>query len=154
MSASVKTRLEAIRARLKNGTHYDQHTQEAIERADKFFGTKLWVWALAEEFFGHPERGRRKGTRVWDGRRLRELAYRWHELKNEYPKLSDTKIAKIISEEPEFKEYQNHPELLRQRLADAKKEWDRYCTEYAEDWMAELARQGKSLDFSLEDDEL
>jgi hypothetical protein len=150
MSASVKSRLEAIRARLKNGFRYDRHTREAMERAEKYFGTKHWVDAVAEEFFGHPKRGRRKGTKVWDEYRLRELAKTRLELKNDCPELSDVEIAELISEEPEFREYRSNPELLRQRLPAAKKELNRYWNQYAEDWMAELARN----DESLEDDEL
>ena len=112
----------------------------SLQRAAKFFEldhtypADLFVLALvlAEELFGERKRGRKPGNRAWDWTRFLELGFLYEKLKSEWPRLNDTRIAAVIVKDPAFKEYRSNPELIRQRLPEAKRElagWEeRYGT--------------------------
>jgi hypothetical protein len=114
----------------------------SLERAAKFLGldhahpSHLFVLALvlAEELFGKRRRGRKPGNRAWDENRFLELGSLYQELKRDCPRTSDSELAETIAEDPAFKEYRNNPELIRQRLPQAKREWEKWADGYAEGW--------------------
>jgi hypothetical protein len=95
---------------------------------------------LAEELFNR-RRGPKSGNQAWDAHRFLELGRLYNELKREWPRASDTEIAEIISWDPEFKEYRNNPELIRQRLPQAKREWEKWALNSAEDWYLNFANR-------------
>jgi hypothetical protein len=98
----------------------------------------LLALLLAEELFGKRRRGPRSGNQKWDAHRFLELGFLYEELKRESPCKSDSKLAEIIAEDAAFKEYRNHPELIRQRLPQAKREWEKWACDCAESWFANL----------------
>ena len=89
---------------------------------------------LAEELFGKRRRGPKLGNQKWDAERFLELGYLYEELKRDCPRTSDSELAETIALDPAFKEYRNHPELIRQRLPEAKRELARWQEQCAEDW--------------------
>jgi hypothetical protein len=116
----------------------------SLERAAKFLGldhahpSGLFVLALvlAEELFGKRKRGPKPGIRSWDANRFLQLGFLYDELKGEYPRLSDSKLVALIVEDPAFKEYRGNPELIRQRLPEAKRERTRWWEDNAADILA------------------
>ena len=96
---------------------------------------------LAEEYFGKRRRGRKPGNKAWDENRFLELGSLYNELKRDCPRTSDSELAEIIVADPAFKEYRNNPELIRQRLPQAKREWEKWALDYAEDWFANFANR-------------
>jgi hypothetical protein len=118
----------------------------SLDRAAQFFGLDhthppdLFVLAilLAEDQFGERKRGRKPGNVVWDSNKYLQLGFKYVELKHEHPGESDTKLAVAIVKDPEFREYRGNPELIRQRLPEAKRQH--------EEWWAE-----KVMDYSLDD---
>jgi hypothetical protein len=113
-----------------------------LEKSAQFFELDhthppdLFVLAhiLAEEVFGTRVRGRKKGNKIWTDQRYLELAFKYYELKGQRPKLNDTKLAELISQEKAFREYRNNSELIRQRLYKARQEykvWSEYQNEEA-----------------------
>jgi hypothetical protein len=114
-----------------------------LDRAAEFFGLDhthppdLFVLALllAEELFGKRKRGRKPGNVEWDWKKYEQLVFKYLKLKREHPRDSDTKLAAAIVEDPEFRVYRGNPELIRQRLPEAKRRyeaWKRY-----EEWLDE-----------------
>lgn len=99
------------------------------------YDLSLLAHILAETIFGSSARGRKKGDKIWTSQRLLALASKYFELKSQNPKFNDTKIADLISQDGEFREYRNNPELIRQRLSKARHEdWLEYKRE---EWAAE-----------------
>jgi hypothetical protein len=104
---------------------------QSLEKAAKFFGLdhtrsrdlSVLAYILADIIFGSRARGRKKGDKVWNDFRLRALGHVYEEVKRRNPKLSDTKIAQLICQEEEFREYRNNPEPIRQRLPRARQEF-------------------------------
>ena len=94
----------------------------------------LLALLLAEELFGKRRRGPKSGNQKWDAERFLELGYLYEELKRDCPRTSDSELAETIALDPAFKEYRNHPELIRQRLPEAKRELARWQEQCAEDW--------------------
>jgi hypothetical protein len=123
----------------------------SLKRAAEFFGLNptvesdvcLLALLLAEELFGKRRRGRKPGNKAWDERRLLELAHLYEELKREWPRASDTEIAKVISGDPEFNEYRSNPDLIRKRLPEAKRRlmawWEENGPDVLEDYLADQA---------------
>jgi hypothetical protein len=103
---------------------FDKAALEALRRAEAYFGTDCWfalATAMAEVLFP-AGRGRKKGLKRWDENRHFELARAYFEVKRVNPRIGDDgKVAEIISEHPNFNEYRNHSELLRQRFGKAKR---------------------------------
>ena len=89
---------------------------------------------LAEELFGKRRRGPRSGNQKWDAHKFLELGFLYEELKQESPCTSDSERAETIASDPAFKEYRNNPELIRQRLPEAKRELFKWQDQYAEAW--------------------
>jgi len=122
----------------------------SLERAAEFFRLNevyrldptresdvfLLALLLAEELFGKRRRGPKSGNQKWDEARFLELGKLYQELKREWPHTSDRELAETIVWDPAFKEYRNNPELIRQRLPEAKREWMKWARDYAEDWFA------------------
>jgi hypothetical protein len=113
----------------------------SLKRAAEFFGLNLSIPAdvhtlalvLAEEVFGKRKRGRKPGNAAWDADRFLQLAFFYFcEIKVEWPRLNDTKLAEKIAETDGFKEYRNNPELIRQRLPKAKREYSQWCADTLE----------------------
>jgi hypothetical protein len=92
----------------------------------------LLALLLAEELFGKRRRGPKSGNQKWDAERFLELGCLYEELKRDCPRLNDTQLAKIIAEEPAFKEYRDHPELIRQRIPEARRRLLKYQIECGE----------------------
>jgi len=101
----------------------------------------LLALLLAEELFGKRRRGPKSGNQKWDAHRLLKLGFLYEELKREWPRTSDSELAETIASDPAFKEYRNNPELIRQRLPEAKRELARWQYQYAEDWFANFANR-------------
>ena len=102
--------------------------------------------AMAEVLFPAPGRGRKKG-RIWDDKRYRQLGSAYFNMQRDHPRLSDVKIATIISkDDPDFKEYRSDPELLRQRLAKAKREYNSWAEDQAADYFNENDREDDDRD--------
>jgi hypothetical protein len=101
----------------------------------------LLALLLAEELFGKRRRGRKAGDKAWDEHRYLELGFLYKELKRECPRTSDSELAETIAADPAFKEYRNNPELIRQRLPQAKREWEKWALNYAEDWFLNSANR-------------
>jgi hypothetical protein len=95
---------------------------------------------LAEELFKRRP-GRKPGNKAWDENRFLELGFLYKELKRDCPRTSDTELAKIIAADPAFKEYRDNPELIRQRLPQAKREWEKWALNSAEDWFLNFANR-------------
>jgi hypothetical protein len=118
----------------------------SLERAAEYFGLNhthppdLFVLAilLAENLFGERKRGRKPGNVLWDSNKYLQLGFKYMDLKRERPRESDAKLAVAIAEDSEFREYRRNPELIRQRLPEAKRQH--------EEWWAETA-----VDYSLDD---
>jgi len=116
----------------------------SLKRAAEFFGldhaipadVSMLALVLADELFGERKRGRKAGNQAWDTDRFLELGFAYDELKKDYPHLSDTKLAELLVDIHEFKEYRNNPELIRQRLSRAKRELQEWSIAYGEDWAA------------------
>ena len=88
-----------------------------LERAQEFFGTDddhLLALAMAEVLFGS---GEAKGVKVWTDKRLFQLGLTYYDIKNEHPRMSDSKIAELICKNPDFK---GDAESIRQRLRAAR----------------------------------
>ena len=96
----------------------------------------LLALLLAEELFGKRRRGRKPGNMAWDEKRFLELGFLYKELKRDCPHTSDSELAEIIAADPAFNEYRNNPELIRQRLPQAKREWEKWVRDYEPDWFA------------------
>jgi hypothetical protein len=120
----------------------------SLDRAAEFFGLDhkhppdlfLLALLLAEELFGKRKRGPRPGNKVWNTVKFLRLGYKYRDLKLERPRESDAKLAVAIAEDPEFRQYRCNPELIRQRLAGAKRQLEeqkRY-----EDWVDEHTDYG------------
>jgi hypothetical protein len=121
---------------------------KSLEKAAHFFGldhthpddlSKL-AHILAEEVFGARRRGRKTGGKIWNSERYLELGFRYQIAKRENPKLSDVKISEIMGNSPQFREYKNNPEQIRQKFPQARRKY--------EDWRWEFAEQ---LDMDPED---
>jgi hypothetical protein len=113
----------------------------SLKRAAEFFGLNPSIPAdvhtlalvLAEEVFGERKRGRKPGNAAWDADRLLQLAFFYfQEIKVEWPHLNDTKLAEKIAEIDAFKEYRSNPELIRQRLPKAKREYGQWSADTLE----------------------
>jgi len=121
------------------GTLYCDPT--SLQRAAEFFGLNptlesdlcLLALLLAEELFGKRRRGPKSGNQAWDAKRFLELARLYEEFKREWPRVSDTEIAEVISRAPEFKEYRSNPDLIRKRLPEAKRRLMAWWEEYEPD---------------------
>jgi hypothetical protein len=104
----------------------------SLERAAIFFeldhshpqDRSVLIHILAEILFGTRKRGKKTGDKVWTDNRFLMLAFKYRERKSSNPNCNDTEIAELISKEPEFNEYRNNPELIRQRLSRARREYD------------------------------
>jgi hypothetical protein len=129
----------------------------SLKRAAEFFGLNLSIPAdvhtlalvLAEELFGERKRGRKAGNAAWDADRLLELGFLYYyEVKVEWPSLNDSKLAEKIAETDGFKEYRSNPELIRQRLPKAKREYDKW----SKDTKAELDDMMANFPFPEGDD--
>jgi hypothetical protein len=104
------------------------------------------LWLLADVVFGRGKKGRPKGSSTsWGatrrGNRLVILGEIYDRKKRVNPKLSDTKIAKLIKEEHELFE-NDDVEQIRQRLRKAQKEYWLWCdcrddASEPEDWEQE-----------------
>jgi len=101
----------------------------------------LLALLLAEELFGQRRRGPKSGNQKWDAERFLELAHLYEELKRDCSRLNDTELAELIVKDLAFKEYRNNPELIRQRLPQAKREWEKWARDYAEDWFTNFANR-------------
>ena len=73
----------------------------------------LLMAMMAEVLFGRHKRGRSKGTVTWTSRKYMELGEAYAEIHAKDPKLSDTKIAELLSRTGAYKSYP--AEVLRQR---------------------------------------
>jgi hypothetical protein len=96
----------------------------------------LLALLLAEELFGKRRRGPKSGNQKWDAERFLELGFLYEELKRDCSRLSDTQLVELVVKDFAFKEYQNHPELIRQRLPEAKRVLAKWQEDYASDMMA------------------
>jgi hypothetical protein len=77
---------------------------------------------LVDVIFDRRKRGRPSGTKsAWSLLRRARLAGLYEETKRQNPKLSDTKIAKLICEHKEFKN--DDPEQIRQRLRSVSRQF-------------------------------
>jgi hypothetical protein len=152
---------KTIQKRLNNARlQYYLREPESVARAAKAFGLdpndvsqrEQLLYKLADVFFGAPgKKGRPKGSRTSWGKRLIALGRLCNEIKDESPKLSDAKIAKLITKDPEFKH--DDPEQIRQRLPEARYIYEEWCAEYememldaAYDYMAEHPDEFPQLD--------
>ena len=111
---------------------------KSLERAADFFGLNLkqeldWdilIRVLAAVLFPTKKRGRTKGdNKYWTDYRLCLLGRKDSEIRTENPDYSDTEIARVISEDAEFKQFRKDPDPIRKRLPAGRKslEWlDRY----------------------------
>jgi hypothetical protein len=106
---------------------FDDDPREALRRAEKYFGTNKesdLLLAMAVVLFPPPGRGRKKG-KTWNFDKYLRLGLAYDRVKRDCPKRTDGQIAEIISkEDPDFREYRNNSELLRQRLPEAKRIYD------------------------------
>ena len=133
-SKTMQKRLQRARWRVD----WDCSKHEAtLTKAAEYFGLdpkdagqrERLLYKLADALFGPPgEKGRPKDTMTSWGSRLVTLGGIYEEKKNENPKLSDAKIAKLIKQEHE--EFKNdNVEQIRQRL--------RWAHELYRDWSYE-----------------
>jgi len=83
---------------------------------------------MAEVLFGRQEPGGTKEIKTWTRQRYLLLAQAYHEIKREHPRMSDTKIAELLCDDPDFK---GDAENLRQRLVKAKREFERWAEQDA-----------------------
>jgi hypothetical protein len=139
----LRKRMASVRTRRfkPHGWVFDGPAYEALKRAKDFFGTDSMLalaTAMAEVLFPGEGRGRKRGSKTWDDNKHLQLAFAYFELKSEHPRLKDVKIAEIISRDPNFKEYHNNHELLRQRLGKAKRQYGLWGGDQA----AEMAKLG------------
>jgi hypothetical protein len=147
----LKKRIATVRARYSSPYFYlDRTAHEALRRAKEYFRTdneSSLAYAMAEILFGAPGRGRKKGKILDDNWHL-QLGFAYFEVRYEHPRLSDVKIAEIISKNPQFKEYRSNPELLRQRLGEAKRQYSLW-----EEWKREEAESDSSLEYDADRDD-
>jgi hypothetical protein len=84
------------------------------------------------------------------------LAFKYRELKSSNPNCNDTEIAELISKEREFNEYRNNPELIRQRLPNARREYDVWWEHTMEEaefyWRGDTAPDTDPADYADYDD--
>jgi hypothetical protein len=92
--------------------------------------------AMAEVLFGGQARGRPKGVKTWTENRYLHLGFAYYRIKHEHPRKSDTKIAAILGKHPDFK---GDPENIRQRLGEAKRQYNLWAEHEAEDYIDEDA---------------
>jgi hypothetical protein len=119
----------------------------SLEKAAHFFGLdhthpddlSILVHILAEEVFGTRKRGRKTGGKIWNSERYLELGFSYQIVKRENPKLSDAKISQIIGNSPQFSEYKNNSEQIRQKFPQARRQY--------EDWRLEFAEQLDAPDY-------
>jgi len=125
----------------KASRHFYQREPESVAVAAKRFGLdskdarqrEKLLWVLADVVFGRGKRGRPKGSKTSWGRRLFILGEIYQQKKNENPKPSDAKIAKLIkNEHAEFKN--DDAEQIRQRLRMAHQEFYFWCLDRAADY--------------------
>jgi hypothetical protein len=130
----IKKRMAIVRARRFNkygDSVWDRMSFVALERATKYFGTNnvhFLAQAMAEVLFGRQEPGGTKGIKTWTRQRYLLLTQAYHEIKREHPRMSDTKIAELLCDDPDFK---GDAENLRQRLVKAKREFERWAEQDA-----------------------
>ena len=142
---TMQKRLE--RARWRVDRDYSKH-EAALTKAVEYFGLdpkdpeqrERLLYKLADALFGPPgQKGRPKNTMTSWGRRLVKLGGIYEEKKNENPKLSNAKIAKLIKQEHE--EFKNDDVAqIRQRLRWARElyyEATMLAYEPPEDWEPE-----------------
>src|SRR5262249_46396839 len=110
----------------------DSDSYAALDLAKKYFNTantEELALVMAEILFGKHERGRSKGTKTWTYQEYLNLADAAGTLWKKNPKLSDARIATLLSKTDAFKKFS--PDVLRQRLPEAKKA--------AQDYLADMA---------------
>jgi len=104
----------------------DPDSYAALDRAKKCFettDTETLALLMAEILFGKTERGRSRGTKTWTEQEYLNLADAAGMLWKKNPKLSDARIATLLSKTEAFKKYS--AEVLRQRMKEAKRAaWD------------------------------
>jgi hypothetical protein len=103
---------------------------KSLENAAKFFGLDLTreldcdilIRVLAAVLFPTKRRGRAKGSnKYWTDYRLCLLGRKDRELRAANPGYNDTEIAKVISEDAEFKAFRKDPDPIRKRLPAGRK---------------------------------
>lgn len=136
----VKKRMATVRARRfkrYGDSEWDVLSLKALDRAKEYFGSDdvdFLAQAMAEVLFGHQGRGRIKGVKTWTDNRYLHLGFAYHDIKREQPRLSDTKIAELLSKHPDFK---SDAENLRQRLGEAKRQYLAWAEYQAEEYFRE-----------------
>ncbi len=129
---------------------------KCLEKAAQFFdldhksalGRSLIAAILADLIFGTRPAGRRGGTATWDDDKLVLLGRKFNELKTKHPKLSNDKIAELISEDKQFAEYKGHPRAIRVKLkaaCDAFARRERLLAGYR-GWVRDERRNAKELE--------
>jgi hypothetical protein len=126
------------------GFEEDEDSWKALDRAEQYFGTseeRQLALLMAEVLFGKQERGRSKGTKTtWTYQKYLELADAASALWEKNPKLSDARVATLLSKTEAYKKIP--AEVLRQHMKGAKQAaWD-YCTDMAID-EAKARRKGE-----------
>jgi hypothetical protein len=113
---------------------------KSLEDAARFFGLdhtslphrEILLRLLTQAIFGKKTRGPKKGKApTWSFARKVILGGVDHELRRKNPKMSNEKIAAVISEKVEiFKAYRKDPRAIRKQLPAARREyirWERMC---------------------------
>ena len=103
------------------GFEEDADSWEALDRAKQYFGTsesRELALLMAEVLFGKQERGRSKGTKTWTYQKYLELAVAASALWEKNPKLSDARVATLLSKTEAYKKFS--AEVLRQHMKGAK----------------------------------
>jgi hypothetical protein len=126
------------------GFEEDADSWEALDRAKQYFGTsesRVLALLMAEVLFGKQERGRSKGTKTtWTYQKYLELAVAASALWEKNPKLSDARVATLLSKTEAYKKFP--AEVLRQHMKGAKQA----ARDYLEDMAieeAEARRKGE-----------
>jgi hypothetical protein len=150
----IKKRMASVVARRwKNGdAYFDRDAHEALGRAQEYFGTKdanVLSLLMAETLFGRQERGRAKGVKTWTDHRHLMLAFAYYDMKREHPSMSDTKIAAALCKDPVFR---SDAESLRQRLREAKRQYDEWGKHQAEEAFADYYSASEEEEIITDDD--
>jgi hypothetical protein len=104
----------------------------SLEKAATFFGLDranpsdllMLTHVLADFVFGKRRAGRQKcHETTWDKHKKWKLIETYNELRSRHPDCSDTKIAKLISETPEFRAYKGDRgrTMIRRKLNEVMK---------------------------------
>jgi hypothetical protein len=104
---------------------------------------KLLLGILADALFGDPRRAGRPKRTKWNSKKLIQLWHDWAEVKNDTPEITDAKATQIIKDRHRGRYQLISPEMLRQRLIQARKEARRLDKRKRE--MAEARRNGDEI---------